>query len=89
MNGNITDYFDGINDLKNRRVRFVGDPEKRIREDYLRILRYYRFFGRVSNNPNDLTADDATYHAIKKNSSGLISEFNKINTLDLCILYIC
>lgn len=36
------DYFNGIEDLKHRRIRFVGDPGERIREDYLRILRYFR-----------------------------------------------
>ena len=39
----IFDYFGGLDDLKTRRVRFVGDPTTRIREDYLRILRLFRF----------------------------------------------
>ncbi|HEY4265883.1 MAG TPA: CCA tRNA nucleotidyltransferase [Micropepsaceae bacterium] len=42
-NGTITDYFGGLQDLAARRVRFVGDPRLRIREDYLRILRLFRF----------------------------------------------
>lgn len=42
-NGAIYDYHDGIADISNRTVRFIGNPEKRIREDYLRILRYFRF----------------------------------------------
>jgi poly(A) polymerase len=41
--GQIFDYFGGLEDLKARRVRFVGDPRTRIREDYLRILRLFRF----------------------------------------------
>lgn len=41
--GQVFDYFGGIADLKARRVRFVGDPTTRIREDYLRILRLFRF----------------------------------------------
>jgi poly(A) polymerase len=41
--GAIHDYFDGIADLKAGRVRFVGDPATRIAEDYLRILRFFRF----------------------------------------------
>ena len=41
--GQIFDYFGGLDDLKTRRVRFVGDPTTRIREDYLRILRLFRF----------------------------------------------
>ena len=39
----IDDYFGGLDDLQARRVRFIGDAEQRIREDHLRILRYYRF----------------------------------------------
>lgn len=42
----IHDYFDGRADLTARRVRFIGEPEQRIREDHLRILRYYRFQAR-------------------------------------------
>jgi tRNA nucleotidyltransferase/poly(A) polymerase len=42
-NGGIYDYFDGIEDLKKREVIFIGKPEDRIEEDYLRIFRYYRF----------------------------------------------
>ena len=41
--GKIYDYNNGVADLKSRRVRFVGDPRTRIREDYLRILRLFRF----------------------------------------------
>jgi poly(A) polymerase len=42
--GNVTDPLDGLPDLRARRIVFVGDPEARIREDYLRILRFFRFF---------------------------------------------
>ncbi|MEL7686310.1 CCA tRNA nucleotidyltransferase [Citromicrobium bathyomarinum] len=42
----IFDYFGGLEDLEARRVRFIGDPHQRIREDHLRILRYYRFQAR-------------------------------------------
>jgi poly(A) polymerase len=41
--GEIFDYFGGLSDLENGRVRFVGDATMRIREDYLRILRLFRF----------------------------------------------
>lgn len=41
--GNISDPVGGIPDLRARRVRFVGLPEDRVREDYLRILRFFRF----------------------------------------------
>lgn len=39
----VYDYFGGIEDLKNRKVIFVGNPADRIKEDYLRILRFFRF----------------------------------------------
>jgi tRNA nucleotidyltransferase (CCA-adding enzyme) len=42
FDGTVYDYFNGIEDVKNRRVRFVGNPEDRIQEDFLRILRYFR-----------------------------------------------
>ena len=41
--GTIYDYASGLEDLSQRRVRFIGDPAKRIAEDYLRILRFFRF----------------------------------------------
>jgi poly(A) polymerase len=41
--GEIHDYVGGIADLDARRVRFIGDPAQRIAEDYLRILRFFRF----------------------------------------------
>lgn len=42
----IFDYFGGMEDLATRRVRFIGDARQRIREDHLRILRYFRFQAR-------------------------------------------
>src|SRR5215468_920252 len=41
--GVVHDYVDGLADLAARRVRFIGDPARRIAEDYLRILRFFRF----------------------------------------------
>ena len=41
--GLVYDYFDGISDLKNKKVKFIGDANQRIKEDYLRILRFFRF----------------------------------------------
>lgn len=49
--GKIEDYFNGIDDLRLQQVKFIGDIEKRIKEDYLRILRYFRFLGLFSR-PN-------------------------------------
>ena len=65
--GNIYDYFTGIEDLKAGVVRFVGDAEKRIQEDYLRILRYFRFLGRMENP----VADVETLSVISENRAGL------------------
>ncbi len=42
----ISDYFDGLRDLRAARVRFIGDPLQRIAEDHLRILRFFRFHAR-------------------------------------------
>ena len=42
-NGTVHDYFGGLEDLAGGRVRFVGDPGQRIIEDYLRLLRFFRF----------------------------------------------
>jgi len=41
--GTVYDYVGGLADLAARRVRFIGDPQQRIEEDYLRILRFFRF----------------------------------------------
>ena len=42
LDGNLCDYFNGEADLRDKKVRFVGDATARIQEDYLRILRYFR-----------------------------------------------
>ena len=43
FDGTLYDYFSGKEDLEQKKVRFVGDAEARITEDYLRILRYFRY----------------------------------------------
>ncbi|MCK9529459.1 MAG: CCA tRNA nucleotidyltransferase [Gammaproteobacteria bacterium] len=67
FDGVIYDYFGGIADLKAGLVRFVGDAEKRIQEDYLRILRYFRFLGRMPKPE----ADVETLAIISANRQGL------------------
>jgi poly(A) polymerase len=47
--GEVYDWFGGMVDLAARRVRFIGDPERRIAEDHLRILRFFRFHARFGN----------------------------------------
>ena len=57
--GELFDYFGGLSDLEQRRVRFIGDPLQRIAEDHLRILRFFRFharFGRGEPDPAALAA---------------------------------
>ncbi|XP_050813444.1 CCA tRNA nucleotidyltransferase 1, mitochondrial isoform X3 [Gopherus flavomarginatus] len=69
LDGTLFDYFRGYEDLKNKKVRFVGHATQRIQEDYLRILRYFRFYGRVAEKPGD--HEPNTLEAIKKNAKGL------------------
>ena len=69
MDGTIVDFFDGHKDLQQNRVMFVGSAEKRIQEDYLRIMRYFRFYGRISKDEN--SHDKATLDAIRINGEGL------------------
>ncbi len=57
--GAVFDYFDGAADLRAGRVRFVGDPAARIAEDYLRILRFFRFHARYGHGDPDPLALDA------------------------------
>lgn len=54
--GTLYDYFGGLADLRAGRVRFVGDPETRIREDVLRLLRYFRFHGHYGKGAPDAAA---------------------------------
>ncbi|MGD1035946.1 MAG: CCA tRNA nucleotidyltransferase [Roseiarcus sp.] len=51
--GIVHDYAGGLADLAARRVRFIGDPSRRIREDYLRILRFFRFSARYGDGALD------------------------------------
>ena len=63
QNASVFDYFGGIADLKAGRVRFVGDPATRIAEDYLRILRFFRFAARYGDSPPDPTTRAALAEA--------------------------
>jgi poly(A) polymerase len=61
--GEIFDYFGGLDDLEARRVRFIGDPLKRIAEDHLRILRFFRFHARFGDEPDAAGLDACTARA--------------------------
>ena len=67
FDGNLFDPFNGKIDLNNGLIKFIGDPAKRIKEDYLRILRYIRFFVEYSKNHHD----KITFKTIKQNLGGL------------------
>jgi poly(A) polymerase len=54
--GTLHDFFDGRSDLAAGRVRFVGDPLRRIEEDGLRILRFFRFQARYGDGAPDAQA---------------------------------
>ena len=53
MQGRIFDPQNGIFDLQNRKIKFIGNPEERIQEDYLRILRYFRFVTQYNKGDYD------------------------------------
>lgn len=57
FNGTVYDYFGGREDLAARKVRFVGVAELRVQEDYLRILRYFRFAARFDADMDQDTLD--------------------------------
>jgi poly(A) polymerase len=55
--GSVIDPLGGLPDLLARRVRFVGDPARRIAEDYLRILRFFRFYAHYGDPAQGIDAD--------------------------------
>ncbi|MEW9920551.1 CCA tRNA nucleotidyltransferase [Marimonas sp. MJW-29] len=67
--GQIVDPLDGLPDLLARRIRFIEDPAARIREDYLRILRFFRFFAWYADPMEGFDADAMA--AIAANIDGL------------------
>jgi len=71
IDGQILDPLNGRSDLRNGKVKFIGSPSDRVKEDYLRILRYFRFFIQYSK----VDYDQDIIHCIKQNINGL----NKIS----------
>ena len=57
--GAVFDYFGGLDDLRRRHIRFIGEPLERIAEDHLRILRFFRFHARFGAGELDPAALDA------------------------------
>ena len=82
--GNLFDPFNGKKDLEEGYINFIGNAEKRIQEDYLRILRYLRFYLNYSNHKHQ----PEIIKNIKKNIDGisnisserLIDELKKITS---------
>jgi len=82
IDGNLFDPFNGKKDLENGEIKFIGNIEKRIQEDYLRILRYIRFFLNYSKKKHNVKVT----RIIKKNLQGfskisperLLDEFKKL-----------
>ena len=82
IEGNLFDPFDGKKDLEEGKIIFIGDSEKRIKEDYLRVLRYIRFFLNYSKHKHNAQI----IKIIKKNLNGfsnisserLLDEFQKL-----------
>ena len=80
--GNIMDPTGkGFKDLENKVLRFIGEPNQRIKEDYLRIVRYFRFLSNYSDNIDDSSLKACVNNAksIKfLSSERILEEFNKI-----------
>lgn len=72
LEGNLFDPFDGVKDLIKNKIKFIGIPINRIKEDNLRLLRYFRFIGAYASNEEQL--DLASL-------SACIENFSKIKTL--------
>ena len=68
LTGEVFDWFGGLDDLRARRVRFIGDPYRRIEEDHLRILRFFRFHARFGD-----TIDDAGLEACTARANDLLA----------------
>ena len=75
--GNLFDPFNGKQDLENGVVNFIGEVDKRIKEDYLRILRYLRFFLNYSRHPHS----PENVRKIKININGIL-KLSKERILD-------
>ena len=84
--GNLFDPYNGKKDLEKGLINFIGETDKRVKEDYLRILRYIRFFLNYSKNPHNLE----NIRKLRINIGGvsklsrerLLDEFRKISKLE-------
>ena len=85
IEGQVFDTQNGMSDLRNGRIKFIGSPEKRIQEDYLRILRYFRFFAQYSKTGHDMDAIQSIRRCInglnKISNERIFTELKKILSL--------
>jgi len=85
IEGRIFDPLNGISDLQNGIIKFIGSPKERIQEDYLRILRYFRFFiqyGKTDHEQDIIRSIKQYINGINKISNERIfDELKKIITL--------
>ena len=90
--GTILDVTgEGFRDLENKKLKFIGSPSKRIKEDYLRILRYFRFLSKFLVNIDKKSLDACIKYAKNLNilsSERVLMEFNKILISDNSIIII-
>ena len=84
IEGNLFDPFNGKKDLRDGKIKFIGDPSTRIKEDYLRILRYIRFFLGYNKNQQH----NNIIKIIKQNLIGLnkVSKERQLQELKKIIL---
>lgn len=69
FSGNLYDYHNGLKDLKEKKLKFIGDSKARIEEDFLRILRLFRFFSEL----DDFTFADNLLEICKELRDGMIN----------------
>ena len=76
----LIDPVGGVGDLKNTQVRFIGDPEQRIKEDQLRILRYFRFCALLNVAPQKEIIDICQKYIpiTKVSKERILEEYNKL-----------
>jgi poly(A) polymerase len=84
IDGVVHDYVDGLPDVDARRVRFIGDPDRRIAEDYLRILRFFRIHAAYGAGAPDR---DGTLASIRGRDgiAGLSAERIRMELLKLLV----
>lgn len=96
IDGNIYDYFNGLEDLQNGIISFVGDASKRCSEDILRILRFFRFFAYYSKGAVDNKAiaacckfapyiKDLSGERIESEMIKILSAKNPLHSLELML----